>query len=55
MSDDPIHQPHDKLHKATFSNPENARAFFKNQLPEPMGAACAWDSLNRRLIEIDLE
>jgi predicted transposase YdaD len=55
MSDDPLYQPHDKLLKATFSNPENARAFFKNHLPEPVAAACASDSLNRRLIEIDLE
>jgi predicted transposase YdaD len=40
-----LHQPHDKLLKATFSNPENARAFFRNHLPEPVAAACTWDSL----------
>jgi hypothetical protein len=40
-----LHQPHDKLLKGTFSNPENARAFFKNHLPESVAALCAWETL----------
>ena len=45
MAELPLHQPHDKLLKATFSNPDNARAFFQNHLPAPVAASCAWDSL----------
>jgi predicted transposase YdaD len=33
MPDENLHQPHDKLIKATFSDLENARAFLKTQLP----------------------
>ena len=39
MPEDPIHQPNDKLLKATFSVPENARAFFENHLPKEIAAA----------------
>jgi hypothetical protein len=28
MPDDSLHQPHDKLFRATFSNPENAAALL---------------------------
>jgi Putative transposase, YhgA-like len=45
MAEDPIHQPNDKLLKATFSAPENARAFFKNHLPKELAAALDWTSL----------
>ena len=45
MPEPPLHQPHDKLLKGTFSNPENARAFFQNHLPASVAAACSWDSL----------
>jgi len=45
MAEDPIHQPNDKLLKATFSAPENARAFFENHLPKELAAALDWTSL----------
>jgi len=45
MPEDSIHQPNDKLLKATFSSPENARAFFKNHLPPELAAALDWNSL----------
>jgi len=45
MSGEPIHQPHDKLLKATFSIPENARGLFRPHLPPDLAAAIAWDSL----------
>jgi len=45
MPEDPIHQPNDKLLKATFSVPENARAFFENHLPKEIAAALDWTSL----------
>ena len=45
MPEDPIHQPNDKLLKATFSVPENARAFFENHLPKELAAALDWTSL----------
>ena len=45
MPEDPIHQPNDKLLKATFSAPENARAFFENHLPKEISAALDWTSL----------
>ena len=44
-----LHQLHDKLLKGTFSNPENARAFFKNPLPEPLAALCEEDWLTPRV------
>ncbi|NBV32383.1 MAG: Rpn family recombination-promoting nuclease/putative transposase [Proteobacteria bacterium] len=45
MPEDSIHQPNDKLLKATFSSPENARAFFQNHLPPELAAALDWNSL----------
>jgi hypothetical protein len=45
MAEDSIHQPNDKLLKATFSVPENARAFFQNHLPKEIAAALDWTSL----------
>ena len=45
MAEAPIHQPNDKLLKATFSAPENARAFFENHLPNELAAALDWSSL----------
>jgi predicted transposase YdaD len=46
MPEDSIHQPNDKLLKATFSSPENARAFFQNHLPAELAAALDWTSLS---------
>ena len=45
MPEDSIHQPNDKLLKATFSTPENARAFFQNHLPPELADALDWNSL----------
>ncbi len=45
MPEDPIHHPNDKLLKATFSNPDNARAFFQNHLPQQISHAVDWNSL----------
>ena len=45
MPQDSIHQPSYKLLKATFSSPENARAFFANHLPPNLAAALTWSSL----------
>jgi hypothetical protein len=45
MAEDQIHQPNDKLLKATFSVPENARAFFENHLPKELAAVLDWTSL----------
>ncbi len=46
MPEDSLHQPNDKLLKATFSVPENARAFFKNHLPPELAVALDWSSLS---------
>jgi Putative transposase, YhgA-like len=46
MPEDSIHQPNDKLLKATFSIPENARAFFENHLPADLAMALDWCSLS---------
>ena len=46
MSEESLHQPNDKLLKATFSVPENARAFFKNHLPPELAVALDWSSLS---------
>ena len=45
MPEEPIHHPNDKLLKATFSNPDNARAFFQCHLPYGLSGAFEWDSL----------
>jgi len=45
MPEEPIHHPNDKLLKATFSNPDNARGFFQNHLPSDLSHAVDWDSL----------
>ena len=45
MPDKDLHHPNDKLLKATFSIPENARAFFQHHLPQDIATALVWDSL----------
>ena len=42
---DPLHQPHDKLFKAGFSDPVNAAAFLRQQIPGPLAARIVWDDL----------
>ena len=46
MPDDSLHQPHDKLFRATFSNPENAAAFLRHHLGGPLPALVDWNSLS---------
>ena len=44
MADDSLHQPHDKLFRATFSDPANAAAFLRH----PLGSVASsfdWNSL----------
>jgi len=43
--DDEIHQPHDKLFKASFSDPVNAAAFLRWQLPDAVAGAIDWETL----------
>ena len=42
---DEIHQPHDKLFKAGFSDPINAGAFLKGEIPEALAARIDWSRL----------
>ena len=42
---DPDHQAHDKLFKAGFSDPVNAAAFLKAELPASVSALIDWSSL----------
>jgi predicted transposase YdaD len=42
---DSLHQPHDKLFRATFSEPRNAAAFLRHHLGGPLPALVDWDSL----------
>lgn len=46
MGDPTLHHPNDKLLKATFSNPENARAFFQNHLVPEIVPAIDWATLS---------
>lgn len=45
MPDESLHQPHDKLFRATFSDPRNAAAFLRHHLGGPLPALLDWDSL----------
>ena len=40
-----MHQPHDKLFKAGFSDPETTARFLRSQLPPALTAAIDWSSL----------
>ena len=42
----PLHQPHDKLVKSTFSDPDNARAFFQAHLPRKLAHCIDWSTLS---------
>jgi len=43
--ENPLHQPHDKLVKSTFSDPDNARAFLEGHLPRKLSRRIDWTSL----------
>jgi predicted transposase YdaD len=45
MPEEPVHQPHDKLFRATFSDPGNAAAFLRHHLEGPLPALVDWNSL----------
>ncbi len=45
MAEDNIHQPHDKLVKATFSDLQNAHAFFEGHLDPDLVRHIDWPSL----------
>jgi predicted transposase/invertase (TIGR01784 family) len=45
MSDDSIHQPHDKLFKEGFGRPANAAAFLREQLPRTVAENIDWEQL----------
>jgi predicted transposase YdaD len=45
-TESPIHQPHDKLVKSTFSDPDNARAFLQGHLPGKLTRRIDWTTLN---------
>jgi predicted transposase/invertase (TIGR01784 family) len=42
----PLHQPHDKLVKSAFSDPDNARAFLQAHLPSNLVRRMDWTSLS---------
>ena len=46
MLESPLHQPHDKLVKSTFSDPDNARAFLQAHLPLQLTNCIDWTTLN---------
>jgi hypothetical protein len=46
MPDDPLHQPHDKLFRATFSDPWNAAAFLRHLFSAPLQTPVEGNSLN---------
>jgi predicted transposase/invertase (TIGR01784 family) len=41
-----IHQPHDKLVKSTFSDPDNACAFLQANLPRKLARRIDWSTLS---------
>ena len=45
MSEEDLHQPHDKLFRAAFSNPETAAAFLQAYLEPELVALVDWGSL----------
>ncbi len=45
MSEDSIHQPHDKLFKAGFGDPVNAAGLLRWQLPAAVSSRIDWDQL----------
>jgi predicted transposase/invertase (TIGR01784 family) len=45
MPEEPIHQPHDKLFKAGFSDPANAAGLLRREIPSPLSGLIDWDRL----------
>ena len=46
MAERSLHQPHDKLVKSTFSDPDNARAFLEAYLPSHLVRRIDWKTLS---------
>jgi predicted transposase/invertase (TIGR01784 family) len=46
MPDDSLHQPHDKLFRATFSDPRNAAGFLRQHLGDTLASHVDWNSLS---------
>jgi hypothetical protein len=44
-TEDPLHQPHARLFRATFSDPANARGFLKAHLPESVAEKLPWNRM----------
>ena len=45
MPEEPIHQPHDKLFKSSFSDPINAAAFLRTEIAPALSEQIAWPNL----------
>ena len=41
----PLHQPHDKLFKASFGDPVNAAAFLRREIPPAVAETIQWEQL----------
>ena len=48
MADQPVHQPNDKLFRSTFSELENAAAFFQNYLAADLVTSLDWPTLRQQ-------
>jgi len=57
MADQPVHQPNDKLFRSTFSELENAAAFFQNYLAADLVSSLDWRTLRQQpsgFIDVEL-
>jgi predicted transposase/invertase (TIGR01784 family) len=45
MSDESLHQPHDKLFKGAFGDPATAAAFLRWEIPAALSSAIDWERL----------
>ncbi|MCX6880624.1 MAG: Rpn family recombination-promoting nuclease/putative transposase [Verrucomicrobia bacterium] len=45
MPDESLHQPHDKLFKAGFSDPVNAAGFLREEIPASIAGRIDWGQL----------
>ena len=45
MSDEPLHQPHDKLFKGAFGDPATAAGFLRWEIPDALSSAIGWEQL----------
>lgn len=45
MPEESLHQQHDKLFKASFSDPVNAAAFLRHEIPPDLAGKVLWEGL----------